>query len=148
MIQLTSGEQRVNGCSGETLTGRQKCSHVFPVRPLACSADAQTKVRHRLGAEAGASSATAVVLLTWDHTPDATSWIGHIVFPSWNQVNMAVWDGLPGCGSGIDAHVKSSHGPILVEDESARMLEESIQGLAFRLGGLEIVRDVPTRDHK
>jgi hypothetical protein len=41
------------------------------------------------------SGSGKIIPFTWDHVPDSTSWILNIAFPSGNQMDMAMENGLP-----------------------------------------------------
>ena len=60
-----------------------------------------------------ALSVLLIVLLGWDDPPDATSWVLCVASSSWNEMNVAMEDGLPSLFASVDSDIKGGHVVIL-----------------------------------
>ena len=54
-----------------------------------------------------AGSTLLIVLLGWDDTPNATSWVFCVANASWCEMDVAMEDGLPILFAGVDSYLLS-----------------------------------------
>ena len=55
----------------------------------------------------------SILLLGWDDTPDATSWVFCVANSSWNEMNVAMEDGLASLFACVDSDIKGGDFVIL-----------------------------------
>ena len=56
-----------------------------------------------------------VVSLSWNHTPNASTWIRAIASATWDQMDMAMRHRLTGDCATVDANIEASNGLILAK---------------------------------
>lgn len=89
---------------------------------------------------AGEISRVSVAHFLWDDRSDASKRILHVAPAPWNQVDMAMKNGLAGNCSDIRADVEALHRRIFFRNLRPETPQQIISGSEFRLRQIEVGR--------
>ena len=89
-----------------------------------------------------------IIPTLWDHPTDSASWVVRVAGSPWDQMHVAMQNGLTSVYAGIRSDIESGYGVIGVLNFEPHLFDKRKNGISFGLEQIEEVRDVSLWNHQ